>query len=164
DGALEFDGSYDLVSTGFVLNPAEGPFSVFVWIKGGEPGQVIISQADGTGQGSAWLCMEPSDGKLITMLMNPPFNSLESESIITDDQWHHIGLVYDIDVLRRHLYVDGTEVAKDDTNVVGIPSDGGLYFGIGKDLDATSCFSGLIDDVRIYNMALSAKEIEELAR
>jgi hypothetical protein len=146
------------------LNPTAGPFSVFAWIKGGAPGQVIISQTDVGGQGSAWLCAEPSDGKLTTTLMSPPFPPLESESVITDGQWHHIGLVYDIDVLRRHLYVDGTEVAKDDTNVVGIPSDGGLYFGIGKDLDATSCFSGLIDDVRIYNVALSAKEIEELAR
>jgi hypothetical protein len=164
DGALEFDGEFDLVTTDFVLNPAEGPFSVFAWIKGDAPGQVIISQADGTGQGSAWLCTDSSDGKLITTLLNPPFSLLESESIITDDKWHHIGLVYDYDALCRHLYVDGAEVAKDIDPVIGVPSTGGLYFGVGKDLNATSCFSGLIDDIRIYDQALSAKEIEELAR
>ncbi|MHC4753061.1 MAG: hypothetical protein ACYTFW_24755, partial [Planctomycetota bacterium] len=43
-GALEFDGEFDLVSTDFVLNPMEGAFSAFAWIKGGAPGQVIISQ------------------------------------------------------------------------------------------------------------------------
>ncbi|GAI23490.1 unnamed protein product, partial [marine sediment metagenome] len=33
DGALQFDGIDDYVSTPFVLNPADGKFSVFVWIK-----------------------------------------------------------------------------------------------------------------------------------
>ena len=41
---------------------------------------------------------------------------------------------------------------------------GSLYIGAGPALDANTFFSGLIDDVRIYNVALSAKEIEELAR
>jgi hypothetical protein len=46
----------------------------------------------------------------------------------------------------------------------GVSSEGGLYFGAGKDLDAASFFSGLIDDIRIYSVALTAEEIEELAR
>jgi len=33
-----------------------------------------------------------------------------------------------------------------------------------KQLSAYSLFSGLIDDIRIYNQALSADQIEELAR
>ncbi len=40
EGALQFDGIDDYVSTPFVLNPADGAFSVFAWI----PGQVIIFQ------------------------------------------------------------------------------------------------------------------------
>jgi len=44
---LEFDGIDDYVITDYVLDPADGPFSAFVWIQGGAPGQVIISQADG---------------------------------------------------------------------------------------------------------------------
>jgi hypothetical protein len=64
----------------------------------------------------------------------------------------------------RRLYVDGAEVAKDADIVGGVFWDSGLYFGAGKDLDAASFFSGLIDDVRIYPLALSAEEIEELAR
>ncbi|MCP4259036.1 MAG: hypothetical protein GY774_16245 [Planctomycetes bacterium] len=43
-------------------------------------------------------------------------------------------------------------------------SDGGLYFGVGKDPDTASFFSGLIDDVLIYNDAPSAEEIEALVR
>ena len=48
DGALQFDGTDDYISTDFILDPAKGSFSAFVWIKGGEPGQVIISQKDTT--------------------------------------------------------------------------------------------------------------------
>ncbi len=66
--------------------------------------------------------------------------------------------------LSRYLYVDGAEVAKDTDFVGGVGSDGGLYFGAGKTLDAGSFFSGLIDDIRIYNVALSAEEVAELAR
>ena len=46
DGALQLDGVDDYVLTGFVLNPADGPFSVFAWTKGGSPGQTIVSQMD----------------------------------------------------------------------------------------------------------------------
>jgi len=60
--------------------------------------------------------------------------------------------------------VDGAEVAKDTDFVGGVHSDGGLYFGAGKMLDASSFFSGLIDDVRIYDEVLSAEEIEAMAR
>jgi hypothetical protein len=112
NGALKFNGTNNYISTDFVLNPAYGPFSVFAWIKGGAPGQVIISQKDDPGPGSAWLCAESSEGKLRTNLMDAYCPPLESETVITDGQWHHVGLVYDFDVFHRHLYVDGVEVAK----------------------------------------------------
>ncbi|NIM99728.1 MAG: hypothetical protein GTO24_17130 [candidate division Zixibacteria bacterium] len=38
------------------------------------------------------------------------------------------------------------------------------YIGTGKTLDAGSFFSGLIDDVRIYNQTLSIERIEALAQ
>jgi N-acetylneuraminic acid mutarotase len=163
-GALEFDGIDDYVETDFILDPSKGSFSVFAWIKGGAPGQVIISQTDGTGSGAAWLWADSSYGRLITRLMHPPFDPLVSESVITDVQWRHVGLVYDFDGLKRCLYVDGAEVAIDTDAVGGVGSNGGLYFGAGKTLDATSFFTGLIDDIRIYDRALSAEEVAELAR
>ncbi len=148
DGALQLDGIDDYVSTPFVLNPTDGAFSAVTWIKGGAPGQVIISQTRGFG--GTWLGTNSSEGKLMTGLSDVVYGVLESESVITDGQWHHVGLVSD-SALHRHLYVDGVEVAVDSGNVVRLPSNGGLYIGAAKDLDATSFFSGLIDDVRIYN-------------
>jgi Tol biopolymer transport system component len=165
-GALLFDGVDDYISTDFILDPARGTFSIFTWVKGGAPGQVIISQTDGTssGGGTRWLWADSSYGRLITWLMHPPFDPLVSESVITDSQWHHVGLVYDFDGLKRCLYVDGAQVAKDTDFVGGLGSDGGLYFGADKTLDAASFFSGLIDDVRIFDRTLGEEEVAELAR
>jgi hypothetical protein len=170
DGALQFDGIDDYVHADSPLEPMDLSLSVFAWVKGGAPGQVIISEPDRRvgrfiERGSTWLGTDSSDGKLITTLMDATFGPLESEAVITDGQWHHVGLVYDFDGFHRRLYVDGAEVAKD-TGVVAAPlPDGDLYFGAaGKDLDVGSFFSGLIDEVRAYNRALSAEEIEELAR
>ncbi|GAG24989.1 unnamed protein product, partial [marine sediment metagenome] len=67
DGALELDGIDDYVSTEFVLNPADGPFSVFAWIKGGAPGQAVLSQIGGVN----WLCTDSIEGNLMTELKGP---------------------------------------------------------------------------------------------
>jgi hypothetical protein len=89
----------------------------------------------------------PTTGRLITQ-------PLVSEFVITDGQWRHVGLVWDGSL--RYLYVDGTEVAKDAATVAPPKSsDGGLYIGAGKDLDAAGFWSGLIDEIRIYDQAVA---------
>lgn len=164
DGALLLDGADDYVETPALLDPADGAFSVFVWVKGGAPGQVIVSQTGG----ETWIGTDPSQGRLMTALTpsaggrNPPL-PLQSEFIITDGQWRHAGLVWDGS--RRYLYVDGAEVARDAGTLIPLQSsDGGLHIGAGKNLETGSFWSGLIDELRFYNQALSAEEIEKLAR
>ncbi len=79
---------------------------------------------------------------------------LSSEVNVTDGNWHRIGLVWD--GLYSHLCVDGVEVARDDgpqSTLNG--SDGGLHLGAGSTLAPGGLFSGLIDEVRIYNRAVS---------
>jgi len=104
----------------------------------------------------------------MTGLVQPPFGwfkpePLSSESVITDDQWHHIGFVWDGSC--RALYVDGTISATDTEALEQLEfSNGGLYIGTGKSLDAGTFFSGLIDDVRIYDVTLSAEEIAALVQ
>ena len=160
NGALEFDGVDDFIETDFVLSPVYGAFSVFAWIKGGAPGQSIISQADGTGSGETWLGISALDGSLMTGLVLPPVGRflpqpLESQSVITYGQWHHVGFVWD--GAYRCLYVDGIEVARDTKALTAAPlkhCDGGLYIGTSKTLDVGTFFTGLIDDVIIYNRAV----------
>jgi len=167
-GALQFDGTDDYIEAPSVLNPSDGAFSVFVWIKGGTPGQVIVSQTNGLGAGEIWIGTDLEQGRLLTGLVPPvggrsPVSALQSESIVTDGQWRHVGLVWDGS--RRHLYVDGSEAAGDTGTLSGLKfSDGGLHIGAGKNLDAGSFWSGLMDDLRIYNKALSTEDVEKLAR
>jgi len=150
DGALRFDGDGDYISAPFVRNPADGKLSVYAWIKGGTPGQVIISQTGGEN----WLLADPSAGNLMTELKGTGRNirTLTSQTIVTDNDWHRVGLVWDGS--NRVLYVDDAEVAGDTQgNLAG--SNGGLNIGAGKNLEPGSFWAGLIDDVRIHNRAVS---------
>jgi hypothetical protein len=149
NGALQFDGIDDYVSTPFVLNPAESIFSVFAWIKGSAPDQLIISQQNG----ADWLLAD-AQGCIMTALESSgrrPVGPLISETIITDGNWHRVGLTWD--GTNRTLYVDDVEVASD--TLTGLTSsEGGLYLGAGKDLEPGTFWSGMIDDVRIYDRAV----------
>jgi len=148
-GALQFDGIDDHVSTPFVRDPAAGAFSIFAWVKGGAPGQVIISQTGGMN----WLGADTPNGWLITELKASGRSGvpLRSQTVITDGNWHRIGFVRDGN--NRILYVDDIEVA--DTQTILVGSQGGLYIGAGSALSAGSFWSGLIDDVRIYDRSIS---------
>ena len=149
NGALQFDGIDDCVITGFALNSAEKAFSASAWIKGGAAGQAVISETGGAN----WLCLDPLTGYLMTELHNPRSSSpLLAETVITDGQWHHISVVWD--GRTRTLCVDGVAVAQDTQEDLKSASNG-LYIGTDKAMAPGTYFSGLIDEVRIYNRAVS---------
>ena len=87
-GALELDGVDDCIITTFGLNPADGPFSILAWIKGGAPGQAVISEPIGSNG-----LMADAEGKLISELASADRTPLLSQTVITDGEWHRIGLV-----------------------------------------------------------------------
>ena len=78
--------------------------------------------------------------------------ALLSQTTITDDDWHRVGFL--LDGSDRILYVDDVEVARD-TQTDLESSEGGVYFGVGSTLAPSTFWSGLIDDVRIYDRAVS---------
>ena len=80
-----------------------------------------------------------------------PAGPLVSDAAITDGLWHRIALVWD--GASRNLYVDDTLVAADEQNSL-VSCIGGLNIGCDKDMTAGTFFTGLIDDVRIYNRAV----------
>jgi len=147
-GALEFDGATFVVAD-FVLSPAAGPFSIFAWVNGGAPGQVILSQQ----AGYDWLVLDPATEALMTELRSGGrlSRALQSDAIITDGNWHRVGLTWDGS--NRRLYVDGILVAED-TDVALAACNGGLNIGCGKLMAPNTFFTGLVDDVRIYNRAV----------
>jgi len=146
DGALQLDGLDDCAVAPFVVNPADGPFSVFAWVKGGAPEQVILSQASGAN----WLMATTPAGVLTTGLSmgGRTGKPLASTAVVTDGAWHRVGLVWDS--RNRILYVDGIEVARDSQTGLAA-SAGGLQIGAGSKLGPGTFFTGLIDDVRIYS-------------
>jgi hypothetical protein len=150
-GALALDGQGGYAaSAGLVLNPAQGPFSVIAWVKGGAPGQVILSQKDGAN----WLMASSPDGALMTDLKSAgrQGKALTSTTVVTDGDWHRVGFVRDGSI--RILYVDDVEVARD-TQADLAASANGLYIGASKALTPGTFWSGLIDDVRIYSRAIT---------
>jgi hypothetical protein len=156
-GALQLDGIDDYVGTDPFLNPA-GPemssgFSVLTWVRRGAPGQAVLSQSGGV----SWLCTDSVHGCLMTELTSPGRSSVGpmlSQVNITDGNWHRVGVVWDGS--NRRLYVDGVDVAKDAAPLASLEeAAGSLYLGAGSTRAPGTFFSGLIDDVRIYNRAVS---------
>jgi hypothetical protein len=148
NGALEFDGATFVVAD-FVLDPKEGPFSILAWIRGGAPGQTIISQQTGYD----WLLVDPATGAIMTELCSGGRQSraLHSETVVTDDNWHRVGFTWD--GTNRRLYVDDVLVAED-TDVSLAGCTGGVNIGCGKLMAPNTFFTGLIDDVRVYRRAV----------
>jgi hypothetical protein len=148
-GALAFDGKDDFARSGkCVLDPAKGPLSVIAWVKGGAPNRVIVSQSSG----ADWLYLNLY-GMLATDLKSSgeDSQSLTSDAHVLDDQWHRVVMTWD--GTYRTLQMDGVEVARD-TQPDLAPSSGVLQMGAGKALAPGGFWSGLIDDVRIYNRAV----------
>jgi acyl-CoA thioesterase-1 len=154
-GALEFDGVDDYISTGTVLNPADGPFTVFTWIKSVPPGRAILSQSDQSGTSTIWLGTDATTGALMTTLTDggPTTRPLVSLMRVLDGAWHDIRLVWDGS--HRYLYVDGRQAAMDTEKLGKLkPSTNGFFIGAGSTLEPATFWSGLIDDIRIYNRAV----------
>ncbi len=148
DGALELNGTTCVTATS-ALNPSDGPFSVFAWVKGGAPGQVVISQETD----SNWLMLDPATGALMTELKSGGRSAkvLYSDAVITDGNWHRVGFTWDGS--HRRLYVDEVLVAEDIQDSLAATSRN-LVLGAGKTKTPGTFWSGLLDDVRIYSRAI----------
>jgi L-ascorbate metabolism protein UlaG (beta-lactamase superfamily) len=148
DGAIQFDGVDDFITTASVLNPSEGVFSIFAWVKDGAPGQTILAQIGG----ESWLLADAS-GALATQLKQSGRGGkdLVSAGTITDGQWRRVGLTWDGSA--RTLYVDDVEVARDtQAGLGGLAA--GLRIGGGPSAEPDSFWSGWIDDIRIYTRVI----------
>jgi hypothetical protein len=85
-------------------------------------------------------------------------NDISAANFWVVDEWHHIGLTYDGTTAR--LYADGIEVAAGERTWDLVPNRA----HIGRQVnDVSEFWNGSVDDVRIYDGALSAGEIAWLA-
>jgi len=145
-GALELDGTSCVTTRKPAPSPAAGPFSVLAWVKGGAPGQAVVSQQNN----ATWLGADAATGALMTGLSEDvrTDSGLLSEAVITDGNWHRIAFTWD--GTNRRLYVDGVLVAEDTQEGLAA-SSGNLVLGAGRTWASGTFWKGLIDDVRIYS-------------
>lgn len=99
-------------------------------------------------------------------LNDQPGNTCNGSSIVTDGQWHHLVAVYRYigTGFIRELWVDGVRQAFNGfvgPNSHPTPSFmvGGVYFSSGGE---GGLFQGQIDEVQVYNYAVSAADIGSL--
>ena len=83
----------------------------------------------------------------------------QSASAVNDNRWHYVVGVRNGSIAK--LYIDGK--LEDSTQLSGTPDMSAAYnLTIGSDWNGYFPYNGSIDDVRIYNRALSATEVQQL--
>jgi hypothetical protein len=162
-GALKFDGVTQLVtaSPAPAMN-ATSSFTVAAWVRMDEPrsegfGCVFAKRYQDTTLDSWQFCSFLDRwrlGTLTTQIIGPA---------VAVGTWQHFAVTWDMTTTEMQLYVDGT--AYDVPKATDVHVDSGQLI-IGADVDGSTpiaLFPGAIDDVRVYNRALAATELEALA-
>lgn len=174
---MKFDGVDDYISSphsssyNFAYNQN---FSIGLWVKipanqtdvtsisniilqkwpntGGYPYAIrVINQTHGTTADRGKLIFARYDGT------NNP--SIKSRYPLNDNAWHRVDFLKRGSILE--LYVDGIlESTVTDTTIGNTTNSDPLYFGV--ETANTYRLNGSLDDVRIYNRALSADEVYRL--
>jgi len=164
-GALEFDGDGDFVEIGRESDfDITEQITVSAWIKVNQfdkEWQAVIAKGD-----SAWRIQRNQDkGSLefacsgLRIPSGAPWGNLFGDKSVRDGKWHHIAGVYDGS--KMYIYIDGTVDASQTASGKINTNDEPVYFGENSE-NTGRYWDGLIDDVRIYNYALSKDEITAL--
>ncbi len=163
DAALSFHGAG--VAPGFVAIPnkpylrfaAAQSFSLAAWI---EPANIPSKWA-------GWITHSTDAGQTYGICSNPAnqwvFGTADDSHDIAGGTlttgWHYLTAVQDGPKNTRTLYVDGQVVATGPA--ADASGSGDLWVGGAKN-DEEQYVDGTIDDIRIYNRALSGEEIGQL--
>jgi hypothetical protein len=163
---LQFDGKSDYVASG-AFDVAGSEITLSAWVKANGFGihdARIISKATGTEeQDHYWMLstMESNGSKLrFRLKTNGQTSTLISTRNIPVGKWVHVMASYDGSSMR--LYLDGKESGSlSKTGDISPNPAAAIRVGDNPKTSARN-FDGVIDDVRIYNRALSAVEIQQL--
>lgn len=170
-GGLSFDGVDDYVELtdypGVVGGQAR---TVCAWIRTTQPNGMILTYG-GLDTGTRWLFFV-NNSKL---QLGVSGGNLVSDLTVADGQWHHVAAVLETPetgparVQHLRLYIDGQPEAGTYTNpaleiATGITCP--VRVGTIHQLTGTlgSFFAGQMDDVRLYERALSQQEIQRLCQ
>jgi len=154
DYALEFDGGNDYV--GADIGTTSGPVTYAFWFN---TDQLSVTKRivtrDWTNGGSFGTLQQGGEVKAVFGLANGTQGPTLIGGAISTDVWYHAACVFDGSSVA--LYVNGS--LKDIQSQASILTDSNIL-RIGA--DPYYYFDGAIDDVRLYDRALSAEEIRRL--
>ncbi|MEV5981258.1 sialidase family protein [Streptomyces sp. NPDC052114] len=169
-GALALDGTDDAVRLPYSdrLPLGTKDFTASLWFRytatsGEQP--LLWMGGIGTNQPQVWLRGEPASNRVTGLITTrdgaaaPRSASVRTTSAYNDGQWHHIALRRGAGHLT--LFLDGAQVtAADVPGSVSRNSPFGVH--VGQRLDSRAHFAGSLDEVRLYDRALSDAEMEAL--
>jgi surface protein len=166
--AYSFDGVDDFIE---VQNSNELKFldqySILVWVKAPNFQRRynhIITKMAGSISSFEIYGGYQSGGTGLTLVHNRSLASyhMQYSSSLPDNTWHHFGLTYANGILKR--FDDGVSSASYNGWPKVEPQESSLYIGRGtiSTSAGTEFMQGCIDNVRIYNRALSATEVQSL--
>jgi concanavalin A-like lectin/glucanase superfamily protein len=143
---------------------AQTSFSVFAWIKfsGSVAGfQGIVSKMYDDSNPTSGFQLGIFRNSVQVQLGSPPALTITGSLTMNDGKWHMVGLVRT--GIIAFAFIDGRPEAGA-SNPTLIPQDltctNSLFVGVDRNL--SSFFAGSIDDLRIYNRALSDTEVQQL--
>jgi len=161
-GALEFNGTSDFVDCGDDESlDITGPITITLWMRPaaageGGPNAGPVCKALSGATWSWQLRYNAPGGNYMGFQFNgDPEGStwVDVQEDLSPGQWYHVAGTFDGTNIKCHL--DGTET--DSGTISGIRGGQSTFF-IGQD-GWVNVFNGAVDEVRVYNHALSEAEI-----
>jgi hypothetical protein len=164
-GALEFDGSNDLVK---IANANDldltKAFTIEAWVRpdNATATRPVVSKTESGGSGLAGylLNLDESTAKARGWVLNSgTFKSVAGTSATPAGSWTHIAYTFDNLETSHSIYVNGQlEATKYEVPITAGATAANLE--IGHSAYFNTYFDGKIDDVRIYNAVLSEAQIK----
>lgn len=141
-----------------LLFPPTG-ITVELWMKTDVAGQADRWMLNTVGQANTGYRLGLTGGKIGWQIPQKPWSHmLNSPEPVPLGRWVHVVGTHDNTTMR--LYVDGKLVGElERLGAVG-PADGRLCIGAYGSGDTAHAFQGVLDEVRIYDRALTAEEVE----
>jgi sialidase-1 len=164
--ALVLDGVDDYVWVPYNKQqlPGAGDFTWSAWFNyGAATGNQVIMWLGGM-NGTApqvWLRGEPTNHRIIaTMSTVNGTKQISSTSAYNDKAWHFVALERSGDQML--MWVDGTQVAAGPAVAGSVSQTVSFQIQVGQRLDGAFRLDGSLDEVRIYNRALSTTELDQV--
>ena len=163
--ALNFDGTNNYVAADAVCaEMAGGDVTVSAWMKAdalNPANQFIIATNSSAGDNILMFGTQANTATLSFVDSEPLWR--DTPATVIDNTWHHIAYVLDDSFDTVTIYVDGGQALSFASTVSVDATD---LFSLGQEYDAGPTtgdfYKGRLDDVRVYNYALSDTEIRRL--